>query len=186
MASILSVEQLQGLAAGSTPNTITIPTGQTLYAPGHVIQVQSTFKNDTFSTSSTTYVDVTGLTVSITPHSTSSKILVIAKINVGWDSTLTKCYACLARGGTAIDLGVSTGRVQAGFEYYVGDPHHAGIGNLQILDSPASTSALTYSCQIKNQGNGNVYCNRSHNFRASAPAFDGVSSSTITVMEIAQ
>ena len=38
MASIVSVEQIKGLAGGSTPNTITVPTGQSLVAPGHVIQ----------------------------------------------------------------------------------------------------------------------------------------------------
>jgi len=44
---------------------------------GSVIQVQSTTKTNTFSTTSTSFTDVTGLSVSITPISTSSKILVI-------------------------------------------------------------------------------------------------------------
>ena len=39
MASIVSVEQIKGLASGSTPNTISIPAGQTLHAPGHILQV---------------------------------------------------------------------------------------------------------------------------------------------------
>ena len=43
---------------------------------GKVLQVVSTAKTDTFSTSSTSFTDITGLSVAITPSATSSKILV--------------------------------------------------------------------------------------------------------------
>ena len=43
---------------------------------GNILQVVSTTKTDTFSTTSTSYVDITGLSVSITPTSTSSKIFI--------------------------------------------------------------------------------------------------------------
>ena len=51
------------------------------YSSGSVIQVASTSKTDPFSTSSTSFVDVTGLSVSITPTSTSSKILVLGYVH---------------------------------------------------------------------------------------------------------
>jgi hypothetical protein len=151
---------------------------------GSVIQVVSTTKTDTFSTTSGSYTSITGLTASITPISTTSRILVLCKLVVGWDTSVTKVYACTARNGTPIDLGVGSGRVQAGFEQYGTDPYHAFVGHLQFLDSPATTSTVVYSPQIRTQGSGTVYCNRSHGYRASAPEYDGTLSSTITVMEI--
>ena len=160
--------------------------GSRVSVPGHVIQVLSTTKTDFFSTTSTTFIDVTGLTLSITPSSTSSKILIMCKIVVGWDPTTTKVYGGLARGGTLLDGGTEAGRVSAGFEHYGTDQHHAFVGNLQYMDSPATTSATTYSAQIRTQGAGTVYCNRSHNPRTNAPEYDGTLSSTITLMEIAQ
>ena len=80
MASILSVEQLQGLAAGSTPNTITIPSGQTLHsnnvirAPNQVLQiVQKTNSGTSNNSSPGTWADTT-YTISITPQYANSLI----------------------------------------------------------------------------------------------------------------
>ena len=77
MASIVSVEQLQGLAAGSTPNTISIPTGQKIVAsdvgaikaPGAILQLISVEAtgNYSFNTATGTYTDVNGLVLNITP-----------------------------------------------------------------------------------------------------------------------
>ena len=77
--------------------------GGKVYVPGHVIQVQSTTKTDTFSSSSGSWVDVTGLTVSITPTYSTSKILLyvcIAAVNV---SSTGSC-ARLLRGSTTINI----------------------------------------------------------------------------------
>src|SRR5210317_46954 len=93
MASILSVEQLRGLSSGDNPNTITLPTGQTLdfsagtltMPAGHVIQTVS--YNDIITatnTNSTSFVATT-LAATITPTSTSSKILVTATFSATQD-----------------------------------------------------------------------------------------------------
>ena len=60
------------------------------FDPGKIGQVIQTYKTDTFSTSSTSFVDVTGLSVSITPSATTSKILIsltatIAQGTTGWN-----------------------------------------------------------------------------------------------------
>ena len=62
--------------ASSSSNNIVLGSDGTSYIPGHIVQVKQTVKTDEFSTTSTSAVDVTGLSVSITPTSTSSKILV--------------------------------------------------------------------------------------------------------------
>ena len=64
-----------------TGKTVTLPAG----VGGKVLQVVQTVKSDTFSTSSTTFTDVTGLSVSITPSSTSNKILILASISGSQD-----------------------------------------------------------------------------------------------------
>ena len=80
--STLQVENLIGPTSGSNANKVIIPSGQTLYAPGHVIQVVNAVTTTLFNTTSSSYVDM-NLQASITPLSASSKILVVANINVG-------------------------------------------------------------------------------------------------------
>ena len=53
---------------------------------GKILQVQSTVKTDSFSSNSSSFVDITGLSVSITPSSTSSKILVFSNFSVSGDT----------------------------------------------------------------------------------------------------
>ena len=81
--SILHVESLKGLTSGSNANTVLIPTGQELHAPGHVIQIQTAqLQGSSASSSSTSYID-TGLSVNITPKFATSKILVFTNQSVG-------------------------------------------------------------------------------------------------------
>ena len=81
--STLHVENLKGLSSGSNANTVLIPTGQELHAPGHVIQMQTAqLQGSSASSSSTSYVD-TGLSINITPKFATSKILVFTNQSVG-------------------------------------------------------------------------------------------------------
>ena len=100
MASIVSVEQIKGLASGSTPNTVTIPAGQTLTAPGHAIQTVSGTYSTAGSTASTTAVQAwTGL--SITPKFSNSLI----KVECNWycmHRDYYDGYAHIYRNGTNI------------------------------------------------------------------------------------
>lgn len=85
MASIVSVEQLKGLASGSTPNTITIPSGQkvigtdaaSIIAPGNVVQTIRGIGSSGGTSSSTAYVSE-GIEATITPKFNNSIILVQA------------------------------------------------------------------------------------------------------------
>ena len=70
-----------------------------------VLQVKQDIKTDPFNTSSTSFTDITGLSVAITPKSTSSKILVEAQISINASSTYTK-FVDLVRGSTSIFRGI--------------------------------------------------------------------------------
>jgi len=167
-------------------NTGTILTSATTtgFPAGSVLQVASTFKNDTFSTASSTFVDVTGLSVSITPTSASSKILIFVSLGNVVD-TADVAYAILLRGSTQIANssgndgvlgGGYSGGSSSGESYY-------GIRTISLtyLDSPSTTSSTTYKIQIRSN-TGTAYLNRS---TQNSNAYISKGVSTITVMEIA-
>jgi hypothetical protein len=151
---------------------------------GGVVQVQSTTKLDTFSVTSTTYTDITGLTVSITPTSASNKIFIIASVVASQSVGVNNGFMILARGGTTIGGGTAVGlRRTAAVAVNSSSNSYPPSFSLSFLDSPATTSATTYSVQISAHSGGNVmYVNRSE--LDSNSAFDARYSSTITVFEV--
>jgi hypothetical protein len=150
---------------------------------GKVLQVVQAVKTDTFtatSFSSWNFVDVTGLSVSITPSSASNKILITGYISGGGDNAIYR----LDNGSTITGyLGTQTGSLTLGFAQANSSSIYNVNGNAVInyLDSPASTSALTYKVQVA--GNGTVSINRPTDSEDSNNRARTVS--TITVMEIA-
>ena len=149
-----------------------------------ILQVLSTVKTDTFSMSSATYADITGLSVTITPSSATNKILVIVDGNMGSNAGVVAARARLVRGSTAISVGDAAGsRILASTEGLSASGNHMTPMSISFLDSPATTSATTYKVQMQNNGGGSAsYINRS--------TADGDSSSivraasSITVMEV--
>ena len=123
---------------------------------GAVGQIVSVSKTDRFTTSSTSYVDITGFTASITPQSTSSKVLVIS--NWCWSSDASPYPKfILLRGTTSINIGDSSGsatQVSAGNNTDpVGDEgaiQQEQLGH-HFLDSPSSFT-LSRAIQFLNVG----------------------------------
>ena len=150
---------------------------------GGVIQVKSTTKTDTDSFTSTSFTDVTGLSVSITPTRSDSKILIFANIH-GVGNSDTQAYFRFMRDSTPICIGdAAGGRVQAtlGSMYY-NQQNDTKSCSQNFLDSPSTTSAVTYKIQARTQGNGTLYVNRSSGDDNNATS--GRFTSTITVMEV--
>jgi len=116
-------------------------------AGGKVLQVVTATYSTQISSTSTTYAD-TGLTASITPSSTSSKVLVLVSqgIWVARNSTGSGVFAQLQRNGTAIQ----TVWQQAEAAQPGGNPVVIATQLPYIkLDSPSSTSSVTYKTQFK-------------------------------------
>ena len=149
MASKLRVNQIEPVDG--------IPTG----GGGGIVQVKLTTSINSgsqFSTGSGTYVDITGMNCSITPTASTSKILVtlnpIILINNASGGT-QRCAVKLLRDSTSLldqnDF----------FSYQVGngEADYNGIpGYFQYLDSPSTTSSITYKVQIKQHaGGGTTY-----------------------------
>ena len=153
--TIALTNQLSGMTSASVPS-------------GSVLQVLGIKTLDATATSSNTYVN-TGITLAITPSSTSSKILV----NVN-------CAGCGTSGHSSAHMGLKIFRDstdiikfegQGGYNAVAGED--SGGYSCSYLDSPSSTSAVTYMVKLANVGNVGT-CRLGHS----------TSVSTITLMEI--
>ena len=119
---------------------------------GGIIQVVQTVRTGTESLSIASGAisgDLTGLTASITPRSTSNKILVSVGVNCSADSNV--CYLYLYRGGAVVSgaIGDAAGsRVRVSATGWTSNNAQGETVNFEYLDAPASTSALTYSLRI--------------------------------------
>lgn len=161
---------------------------------GNVIQVVSTTKTDTFSASisASSEAAITGLSASITPKSTSSKILVIYNVNGARDTDDYVFLNCrIKRDSTVIGSGDTAGsRVTANSaQNLLVTANGVNQGNVsgQFLDSPASTSSLTYQIYLADlNATGGPF---TYVVNRAAEDSDGASrvrtASTITLMEIA-
>jgi hypothetical protein len=152
-------------------------------AGGKILQVVSTTKTDTFSTSSTSFTDVTGLSVTITPTAATSKILLWLNFgSFGADGTI-ECHAQVERDGTPVGVGDSAGnRVPAGIYITPAAGNRPQGPGWSYLDSPASTSALAYQTQIRLGAAGTLYVNRSSG-DADTTQY-GRTISTLTALEV--
>ena len=160
--------------------TAGVPTG----GGGGIIQVVQSTRTDTDSTSSSTFADV--LTVSITPKSNTSKFLLFGDLKIGYSSYTAAVMWKFVRDSTDLFIGDADGsrtRCTWGLE----DGHNNSATfqldatNGTFLDSPNTTSAITYKVQwAAKQATG--YLNRTGS--------DGNSSgyprtaSSLTVMEV--
>ena len=174
----VSTIQNASLASG-VPSAAKLPAGS-------VLQVVSTTKTDTSSTTSTTYSDIAGLSASITPISSSSKILVLYSIAASDD--INSCCIQLVRGSTVINIGTSgTGsrnNCTLGSYYTYTDLNSQAIYGGTFLDSPATTSSTTYKFQFKvGIAGGTAYINRT--FNNADLGYTVCLPSSITILEIA-
>jgi hypothetical protein len=153
---------------------------------GTVLQVVSATKTDTQSTTTTIQsggVQITGLTATITPSSASSKILVMAHLSGSGTSGVAQIYFKLYRNSTSIGSAPDEGsRVGSVNRIYYADANVTTSTNFNYLDSPATTSSITYSIYFGPDASTG-YINRTQN--DSNSVIGGRTTSSITVMEIA-
>jgi hypothetical protein len=144
---------------------------------GRVLQVVNATYSTYTSFSSATLADL-GLSATITPSSSSSKILVFTDLAGGIAVTTTSAGANvkLLRGSTIIVNLEQTAGIMSGTST---ERNWGAFGSSSYLDSPATTSATTYKIQVANtNGSGNIYVN---NYALTANS----ATCTMTLMEIA-
>jgi len=151
-----------------------------------VFQTVSTLKSDNFSTSSTTFVDVTGLSATLTPSSTSNKVLVIVSLPLQNNTAGGSSRGAILRGSTQVGGGTAVGsRGSATFRVRIPDTG-AGVGpvTFTFLDSPATTSATTYKVQVAAESTTSALVGVSAG-RDSDAGTDPRLASSITLIEVA-
>ena len=169
-------------------NVLTAAQMNDLRGAFRILQVVSTAKTDTssLSTAAASFSTVTGFTASITPSSTDSKVLIVGHIygscsgSFAWGTAIT-------RGGSQITaaLGDTAGnRTPVTSFNYVAGSDTVGPNTFMFLDSPASTSALSYGLEVFNYSGTTktIYINRSIGDTDSANFPRSIS--TLTVMEV--
>jgi len=176
----------------SVANTAIVGRIATAQQPiGAVLQANSAIKTDTFSFSVTarTWTSVTGLSAAITPSSTSNKVLVTAVVSISATNTYNAMGGRITRNGTAVAVGNTVGSSRQ-FAFFGSDDWlgaaSANQGQIFIsfLDSPSTTSSVTYQLQLINdRDTETIYVNSGAVDPDSSQEFRNASS--ITVMEIA-
>ena len=131
--------------------SVVLPAG---FSGGLGTNLVQAFKTDKFTTTSTSYVSVTGLSITITPTSATSKVLLVASMAVGASGAFA-LQVSFARGGSL--LAQSTGNTTEGtyssnIKEMVSGTSSGVPLTMVFLDSPASASAQTYTVDVKTNG----------------------------------
>ena len=151
----MALTQVQGgmiLASGQSIPRAALPTGS-------VLQVVNITKTDVFTTTSSSFVDVTGLSASITPTSASSKILVMVSFCFSANSGSGYPQTRMLRDSTAVYVGTDVGSRTPALNLTYGYSQDQGFitpASAQFLDSPATTSSTTYKIQTRNTAGNTV------------------------------
>ncbi len=154
-------------------------------AGGKVLQVLQVTKTDTFTSTATSFGDISGLSLAITPSATSSKILI--NISVPFSCNAARAHFNLVKGSTNIIVGdASSSRIRTTFSGYAdstaGTAYYGmGMFSYSYLDSPSTTSETTYKIQTRVNA-GTMFINRSIPDNDNSES--GRSASTIILMEI--
>ena len=143
---------------------------------GSVLQVQHRNHNPLFSTSSTSFVDITNFSVTITPSSTSSKILLFTTGSV---ATLATGFAFkFTQDGSDVGVGdaptSNTNRPRVSFKGMSSNGNRSAVFSGTTILSPSSTSSLTYELQFRIPSGGGTITTQTNGSR-----------SAITLMEVA-
>lgn len=179
----LTALNASNLASGTVP-------AARLPSTGKVLQVVSTALDTTLSISSSStsaFADLTGLAATITPAATSSKILIFGHTVVA-SSVRATIHTSIFRGSTKLGaanvsnrVGGTTATLPTNATIYALEMHTVPF---TYLDSPSSTSALTYQIKgtLGSSYSGTLYVNRTTN--DTDADYGARSRSSITVMEI--
>ena len=163
---------------------------------GGIIQVVQVVKTDSESlTSTNTEQLITGMEATITPKFNTSKILVQVVLHAYSGPSFAGHYAVLKRGSTSICIGDTGNAGQSRVTLSLQSPNHYSDNNssnygpgqscINFLDSPATTSAVTYGLYHRDAsgsgGTNNLYINRG---AGNDQAYYNRTASTITLMEV--
>ena len=189
--SIDGAGTITGISAGGLPDAcvtaadLASGAARSNFGAGCILQVaQGVNTNVQNNLTSSTFADIPGITATITPTSTSSKILVMVSLYGGATSN---CGVRLMRGSTPIAVNTNSPsgsrKVGSAGDFYANVSNTGCTISITFLDSPATTSATTYKMQYFTTA-GYSFCLNS-NYSDADQYYVTRGISTITLMEIA-
>jgi len=189
----ISPQSGTALQIGDASDVITIPASATItnlgtangFGGGKVLQCLTVQKTNEFTTSSATYVDVTDVTLDITPSATTSKILVILNSKISGSASGYPIYAQFLRDSTVIGSGSGSTNEDcfASSQPWTDHSRYGFPADLNWLDSPTIPSTpipITYKMQVRSHTAAAVYVNRS----TAVHTYGGDYATSLTLMEI--
>jgi len=181
-------------ALGDSGDTFTVPSGATIvnsgtatgFGGGKIGQIISTHNETDSSMSSTSFADVSGQSVAITPSASGSKILIVCTISYGIPQD-TRAFFKLLRGTTVIGSRSDTGsrigcNVSASINSGTAANENLNVVTLQYLDSPSTTSETTYKIQASSNSGNTLTFNRTTS--DTDAAYTARATSSITAYEV--
>jgi hypothetical protein len=185
----VGTDGLNANAVGAASLATGAVTAAKLGYAGQILQAVSTTKRTPWAgtASAGSYTAVPGLSVSITPRATSSKILIIYTMNFDGTRSNSGGGWAIFRNGSHLtassgDANTNNYRVSMDFGAQANAGQSAENRYYQYLDSPSTTSAVTYDIRMTADYGFAVYVNRARN--DSNEGDDGRFASIITVLEI--
>jgi microcystin-dependent protein len=170
-----------------------VPSGATLdvtgatvsgLTTGKVLQVVQTLKTDTESVTGTSFADISGLNVAITPSASSSKVLIMLTMTYGGSGDIYTAFKLL-RGSTVVTTATDLQGSCISSTFGANAYYSTNTENLSytFLDSPSTTSATTYKIQVRPMAtvSRTFYLNRPGD-TGDANRYQGTT--TLTAMEI--
>jgi len=161
-AANTDVGSLMSYEAGAVDGAVTLPVSRNdLSLSGGIVQVVQTEQTaaSAISNPGGSFIDLTGMSVTITPTSSNSRIFIHAQINITGRAANNVMHGRLDRNGTIIHLGDADGSKNRSFAE--GQPVPDGSSGQIIcmfVDSPATTDPLIYKIQVTS--NNIIFFNR--------------------------
>ena len=175
---------ITGISAGGLPaGTVTSATLASGVG-GKTLQVQSVTLNSAVSAAasgSTTYADIAGMSITLTPAASTSKMLITCHLNFSCDTTGRNDFIKLVKDGSDVTAALSTVGASGknGLAYCrLAATNEQRNHSMMHLDTAGTTSAITYKLQWSGES-GTRFLNRR------GDSTNGGSVSSFTVMEIA-
>jgi len=165
--------------------------GRLIQPAGRVLQVKQTVFRDTWDGggSGTTWYHVDELDCTITPESTSSKVLIRVSVNIG--SGYWEIQGRFTRGGSVITESIGNTRGSRSRCSFIDNRYHDGsqrygwgVVTSEFLDSPATTSATTYGIDLNGYSSFALSVNYNPFSDTDGADYNGMPMSTLTLTEI--
>ena len=181
----MSVVKTNRITTSTGTGSIVIPAGNTLYAPGHVVQVQVATSGPALQTINNTLpVAVTGLSIDFTPISATSRILI--QIQLATAATFVTSYGIYRDGSPTVDTTGFTNLSNPNMQLttYIGSNVDSEMWSVPIMWSEiaGSTDMRTYALYASSSYSATISNLRINNRGSN----DMASFSHMTIMEIAQ